>query len=111
MEFLNIEINEERFVKILIVSIVFIIAYLAFTMSSLLVFKSYTLGANTSVTAIKPENNVEDVENGEISARIDLVRHDNKKIEISGWAFIEGQKLKTFNCSYVLKNQETGKCI
>ena len=49
MNFLDIEINEKLFIKILSVMIVLVVVYLAFTMSSLLVFKSYTLGANTTV--------------------------------------------------------------
>ena len=49
MEFLNIEITEKLYIKILIISIALIIVYLGLTMSSLLIFKSYTLGPNTSV--------------------------------------------------------------
>ena len=109
MEFLNIEIDERKFIKILIISIVLVIAYLAFTMSSLLVFKSYKLGANTTVDSIDFKNTIEDVPEGEISAHIDLLEKDAKKIEIAGWMFIQGQELETYDCSYVLKNQETGK--
>ena len=109
MNFLDIEINEKLIVKILIVSVAFVITYLAFTMSSLLVFKSYKLGPNTSVTSIEPQNATEFVPDGEISAHIDLLEVDSKKIEIAGWMFIEGQELKTFNSSFVHKNQETGK--
>ncbi len=49
MDFLNIEITENRFKILLIASLIFIFVYMAFTMSSLLVFKSYKLGAHTSV--------------------------------------------------------------
>jgi hypothetical protein len=97
MEFLNIEINEVRFKKILVVSIILIIVYLAFTMSSLLVFKSYTLGPNTSVNS---EN---------INTHIDVLEAEGKKIEIAGWAYKEGEAIGTVKSSYVLKNQETGK--
>jgi regulatory protein YycI of two-component signal transduction system YycFG len=111
MEFLNIEINNSRYIKILIVSIILVIVYLALTMSSLLICKSYKLGSNTTVISINPENNVENVEDGEISAHIDLLEHETngKTIEISGWAFREGAPLNTINSSYVLKHQETGK--
>ncbi len=109
MEFLNIEINEKIFIKILVISIALVITYMAFTMSSLLIFKSYTLGPNTSVTSIEPEHSTEFVPEGKISAHIDLLEVDSKKIEIAGWMFVEGQELKTFNSSFVLKNQETGK--
>ena len=49
MKFLDIEIDEKMFKNLIIMAIVFIIIYMAFTMSSLLLFKSYTLGPNTSV--------------------------------------------------------------
>lgn len=101
MEFLNIEINEKLFIKILAVSIIMVIVYLAFTMSSLLIFKSYTLGPNTSVN---DEN---------INTHIDLLepspKKNPKKLEISGWAYKEGEAIGTVNSNYVLKNQETGK--
>jgi len=109
MELFNIEIDKPLYIKILIVSIVLVIVYLALTMSSLLICKSYTLGPNTTVTSIDPDNNVEDVEEGKMSAHIDLIEPSSKTIEISGWAFIEGAKLDTINASYVLKNQETEK--
>ena len=43
MEFLDIEITHKLYVKILIVCIILVIIYMAFTMSSLLIFKSYAL--------------------------------------------------------------------
>ena len=97
MDFLDIEINEKLFIKILIVCIVLVIVYLAFTMSSLLIFKSYTLGPSTSVN-----------DEG-INTHIDLLEHDDKKIEISGWAYKEDAPIGKVNCNYVLKHQETGK--
>ena len=100
MNFLDIEINEKLFVKILIILVVIVIVFLAFTMSSLLVFKSYTLGPNTTVVD----------EEGVINTHIDLLEISSKKIEISGWAYKEGLKeMGTVNANYVLKNQETGK--
>lgn len=97
MDFLDIEINEKMFIKLIIISIVLVIVYLAFTMSSILIFKSYTLGPNTSVN---DEN---------INTHIDVLEHDNKKIEIAGWAFKEGEPITSVNSNYVLKNQDTGK--
>lgn len=111
MGFLNTEINKSLYIKILIVSIVLVIVYLALTMSSLLICKSYTLGRNTEVLSIEPENSIEYVDDGKISAHIDLIEHEKngKTIEISGWAFREGADLNSINASYVLKHQETGK--
>lgn len=97
MDFLDIEITGKTYIKILIVLIILVIIYMALTMSSLLIFKSYTLGPNTSV-------------NDElISTHIDVLEPKGKKIEISGWAYKEGEKITTVNASYVLKHQETGK--
>jgi len=79
MEFLNIEINNSRYIKILIVSIILVIVFLALTMSSLLICKSYKLGSNTTVISINPENNVENVEDG---ANVILVDHNSPKESI-----------------------------
>lgn len=97
MEFLDIEINEKKYIKILIISIILVIVYLAFTMSSLLIFKSYTLGPNTSVN------------DEEINTHIDILEKSGKKIEIAGWAYKEGDEITTVNSNYVLKHQESGK--
>lgn len=98
MDFLDIEINEKLFIRILIVSIIVVIMYLALTMSSLLIFKSYKLGPNTSTN------------DEEINTHIDLLeKTGSKKIEISGWAYKEGEAIGKVKCNYVLKNQETGK--
>lgn len=97
MKFLDIEIDEKLFKKIIIGCVIFIVIYMAFTMSSLLIFKSYTLGPNTSV-------NDED-----INTHIDVLEISRKKLEIAGWAYKEGEKIEKVNCSYVIKNQDTGK--
>lgn len=97
MEFLNIEINQKLYIKILIVSIILVIVYLGLTMSSLLIFKSYTLGPNTSVN-----------DEG-INMHIDVLEPEGKKIEIAGWAYKEGEPITSVNSNYVLKHQETGK--
>ena len=97
MDFLDIEITKKTYIKILIFLVILVIIYLALTMSSLLIFKSYTLGANTSV-------------NDElINTHIDVLEPEGKKIEIAGWAYKEGDKITTVNANYVLKHQETGK--
>ena len=81
MDFLDLEITKKRYIKILIFLIIMVIIYLALTMSSLLIFKSYTLGANTSV-------------NDElINTHIDMLDAKGKKIEIAGWAYKEGDKI------------------
>ncbi len=97
MDFLDIEITQKMYIKILVILIILVIIYLALTMSSLLIFKSYSLGPNTSV-------------NDElINTHIDVLESKGKKIEIAGWAYKEGDKITTVNANYVLKHQETGK--
>lgn len=97
MEFLDIELNEKLVRNILIGLLVFIVVFLALQMSSLLVFKSYKMGANTTVQA------------EEINTHIDILEHVGGKLELAGWAYKEGEEIKTFNSSYVIKNKETGK--
>ena len=97
MKFLDIEIDEKMFKKLIIVAIIIIIVYMAFTMSSLLIFKSYALGPNTSVN------------DEEIRTHIDILEVSKKKLEIAGWAYKEGDKIETVNSNYVIKHQETGK--
>ena len=97
MNFLDIEITQNLYIKIFVVLLISIVIYLAFTMSSLLIFKSYTLGANTSVN------------DDEINTHIDILEKSGKKIEIAGWAYKEGDKITNVKSNYVLKNQETGK--
>ncbi len=99
MNFLDIEINKKIFVRLLVISIIAVIILLALTMSSLLIFKSYKIGPNTTVIE----------EEGVINTHIDLLESDSKKIEISGWAFKDDEPIGKVNCNYVLKNQETGK--
>ena len=99
MEFLDIEINKKIFIRILAISIIAIIIFLALIMSSLLIFKSYKIGPNTIVVE----------EEGVINTHIDLLEISGKKIEISGWAYKDDQPIGKVNCNYVLKNKETGK--
>jgi hypothetical protein len=97
MEFLNIEIDAKKYIKILLFFIVLVIIYFALTMSSFLIFKSYTLGPNTSVN------------DQDINTHIDVLEHNGKKIEIAGWAYKEDEPITTVKANYVLKNEETDK--
>ena len=97
MEFLNFEIDEKKYIKIMIALVIVLIVFIALTMSSLLIFTPYKLGPNTSV-------NDED-----INMHIDILECDNKKLEIAGWAYKEGEAIGIVNSNYVIKNQKTGK--
>ena len=97
MDFLDIEITDKLVKRMIFAAIIILVVYLAIMMSSLLVFKSYTLGPDTSL-------------NGEeINTHIDLLESEGKKIEIAGWAYKEGEEIGYVNCNYVLKNQESEK--
>ena len=98
MEFLDLEIDKATFIKILVCFLVLIVIYMMLTMSSLLIFKSYTLGANTEV-----------VEERVLNTHIDILEPEGKKVEIAGWAYKEGEPLGTVNSNYVLRHKETGK--
>ena len=80
MEFLDLEIDKATFIKILVCFLVLIVIYMMLTMSSLLIFKSYTLGANTEV-----------VEERVLNTHIDILEPEGKKVEIAGWAYKEGK--------------------
>ena len=97
MNFLDIEINEKIFKNLIVAGIVFVIVYLAITMSSLLILRSYTLGATTTVN---DEN---------IKTHIDVLEVSSKKIEIAGYAYKENEEIRTVNSNYVIKHQESGK--
>ena len=97
MDFLDFEIDEKKYIRILIAFAVILVVFLALLFSSLLVFNSYKLGPNTSV-------NDED-----INTHIDILENDGKKLEIAGWAFKEGEAIGIVDCNYVIKNQKTGK--
>ncbi len=97
MDFLNFEINEKTYIRLIIAFAIILLVFIALTMSSLLIFTSYSLGPNTSV-------NDED-----INMHIDILECDGKKLEIAGWAYKEGEAVGVVNSNYVIKNRETGK--
>ena len=97
MKFLDIEIDEILFKKLIIIGITFIIVYMAFTMGSLLLFKNYTLGPTTSTN------------DEEIRTHIDILEPSSKKLEIAGYAYKEGEEIQTVNSNFVIKHQESGK--
>lgn len=97
MEFLNLEIDKKTFIKILVAFCVAIVIYMILTYSSLLIFKSYTLGENTLF------------EEEVLNTHIDVLEISGKKVEIAGWAYKEGEELDTVNSNYVLRHKESGK--
>lgn len=99
MNFLDIEINEKNVKKIILILAILVFLYVVFTMISYLIFEPYKMDKNTSL----------ELNNDVVITHIDLLAHDSKKIEITGWAYKDGQKIEKVNSSFVLKNKETGK--
>lgn len=97
MKFLDIEIDEVLFKKLIIASLILIFIYGVLTVVSYSVMEPYTLGTETTVNA------------DEIKTGITVLEQGTKRLKIEGWAYKTGQSIKTFNSSFVLKNKETGK--
>lgn len=97
MNFLDIEIDEKMFKNLIIIAIIIIIVYMAFVMSSLLIFKTFKLSESTSLNS---EN---------IITHIDVLEYKGKKIEISGYAYKDGEEIKTVNSNFIIKHKDSGK--
>lgn len=100
MKLLELEINQKNYIKILCVCIAFVIILLAIYYFSLLTYNNYELEEETTIADIGEQN---------MSVHIDSMNYANDKGEIVGFAYKEGEKVKTINCSYVLKKEESGK--
>ena len=98
IDWLNIEINEKIFKRLLIIGIVVIIAYLLITFLSLSVPRIYNMDKNT---VLDTENTVK---NG-----INNLYRGSLRLELSGWAYKEGQDVQSFKSCFILKNKETEK--
>lgn len=97
MKFLEIEIDEDLFKKLIIASLILIFLYVTFTLISYSMLKPYTLESETVV-------NSESIKNG-----VSLLHQGSKRLEIIGWAYKEGQSIETFESYFVLKNRESEK--
>lgn len=98
INWLNFEINEKNFKRILILGIVFIICYLMITFLSFAIPKIYNMDKNTVI----------DTE-GTVKNGINNLYRGSMRLELSGWAYKEGQDVKSFDNYFVLKNRETEK--
>lgn len=98
IDWLNIEINEKIFKRLLIVGIIIILGYLLMTFLSFAVPRIYHMDKNTTLDT---ENTVK---NG-----INHLYRGSLRLELSGWAYKEGQAVQSFKNSFVLKNKETEK--
>lgn len=97
MNLLELEINKKFYIKILCVCIILVGMILAIYYVSLLSYKPFKLEEETIIA---------DIGEQDMSVHIDSMNYQNGKGEIIGWAYKEGEKIKTINCSFVLKNVE-----
>ena len=98
IDWLNVEINEKMYKRLLIIGICVMIGYLTITFVSFAIPKRYVMKEGTVLDTEKT------VQNG-----IDHLHRGIFALEISGWAYQEGQGVETFNSSFILKNRETEK--
>lgn len=97
MKLLELEVNQKSYITILCVCAILVVIMLAIYYVSLLSYKSFKLEEETKIADIGEES---------MSVHIDSMDYQNGKGEIVGWAYKQGEKIKTINCSYVLKNTE-----
>lgn len=97
MKFLDIEINESLYKKLVIASIIVIFLYVIFTLISHSMVKPYKLEKDTTVSTENFKSGISYIHQGSI------------RLEIRGWAYKEGQSINTFESYFVLRNRDTGK--
>ena len=98
IDFLDIEINEKIYKRILVIGIILIISYLIITFFG---FAFPGVYRNDSKTVIDEEN--------KIKTGISEIYRGSLRLRISGFAYKEGESIKSVNSCYVLKNLENGK--
>ena len=101
MEFLSLEINQKNYIKILILSMVIVLAILGIYYITLLFPKNFVLEEATKVVAFEDEQ--------DLIVHIDSLSPQGKKVEIFGYAYRVDESVDTVDCSYVLRNSENGK--
>ena len=97
MKLLELEFDKKNYIKILFLCIILVSTMLAVYYVSLLSYRTFKLEDETVIADIGEQG---------MSVHIDSMNYQNGKGEIVGWAYKEGEKIKTINCSYVLKNIE-----
>lgn len=98
IDWLNFEIDEKIYKRLLIFGIVVIVAYLAITYMSLSIPRIYHVDKDTVI-------DTESV----VKTGINSMHRGKMRLKLSGWAYKEGQDVEIFNSSYVLKNKKSGQ--
>ncbi len=100
MNLLNLEVNQKRYIKILCICILLVFIIIVVYYASLLTYKPFNLEEGTVIA---------DINEQDMNVHIDILEKQSSKVEIAGWAYKEGENIKTINSNYVLCNEETGK--
>lgn len=98
IDWLDFEINDKVYKRILIVGIVCIIGYLAITFLDFALPRRYHLGSEIIVDEL-----------GSVKNGVDHLSRGTFALQISGWAYKQGQAIESCDSRFILKNRETGK--
>ncbi len=94
----NIEINEKIYKKLLIIGMIVMIAYVLITFLYFSVPRIYRMNPNTKIDMT-----------GSVKNGVNLLKRGKATLEISAWAYREGQSVQTCKSCLILKSQETGR--
>lgn len=101
MNFLDLEINQKNYIKILALSVFIVALILVLYYITLLVPRKFTLEETTKVVDFNEQE--------ELVVHIDILSPQGKKVEIAGYAYLTDDEVFTVDCSYVLRNKESGE--
>lgn len=99
MNLLELEVNQKNYIKILCVCIILVIVIVALNYISLLSCKKFVLESDTVIADVGEED---------MNVHIDILAHEENKVEIVGWAYKVDEEIRTINSIYILKNRGTG---
>ncbi len=98
INWLKIEMNEKLYKRLLWIGMIVVIVYLLITFLSFAMPRVYHMDKKT----------VMDTENA-VKCGINHLYRGRLRLELSGWAYKQGQAIGTFNSCYILKNKKTEK--
>lgn len=100
MDFLNLEINQKNYIKILSISFLIVFVIVGIYYFALIIPKNYTIEKETKVAAFEEEK--------DLIVHIDVLS-PGKIVEIAGYAYLTDDEVFTVDCSYILRNSKSGK--
>lgn len=100
MDFLNLEINQKNYIKILSISFLIVFVIVGIYYFALIIPKNYTIEKETKVATFEEEK--------DLIVHIDVLS-PGKIVEIAGYAYLTDDEVFTVDCSYILRNSNSGK--